>query len=61
MEETVYSLFAECFPQLGTAEDIFRREGGIPAGCAAVSENCIRLLCVRPDFRNRGIGRGLLH
>lgn len=73
MKNAVYKLFAECFPQLEMTEDIFcrlldfdrckiilRREGDTPAGCAAVCGNCIRLICVTPEFRGRGIGGELL-
>ncbi|MDE6598680.1 MAG: GNAT family N-acetyltransferase [Oscillospiraceae bacterium] len=73
MKNHIYSIFGECFPQLSIGEDVFFRlldadncrlfwygDSGAPAGFSAVCGNCIRLLCVRPDFRGKGIGSRLL-
>lgn len=73
MKDHIYSIFSECFPQLPVGKDVFFRlldadncklfmddDSGAPAGFSAVSGNCIRLLCVRPDFRGKGIGSRLL-
>lgn len=73
MKNKVYRLFAECFPELPIPEDIFGRlididncgiiphfEDGIFAGCSVIQENNIRLVCVKPDLRGRGIGHMLM-
>ena len=73
MKDHIYSIFSECFPQLPLGEDVFfglldadncrlfmSDDSGVPAGFSAVSGNCIRLLCVRPNFRGNGIGSRLL-
>lgn len=65
---TFYEIFARCFPNLRLTEQqfnmlsvieqgtLFEAEGGF----ALVQGNKIRLLCVLPEFRGRGIGGGLL-
>lgn len=73
MKNSIYGLFSKCFPQLSIGEDIFfrlldadkcsvipRSEDGALIGCSVVSGDCIRLLCVAPGFRGKGIGSGLL-
>ncbi|MDE7304276.1 MAG: GNAT family N-acetyltransferase, partial [Oscillospiraceae bacterium] len=73
MKNNIYSIFSECFPQLPVGKDVFFRlldadncklfwdgDSGAPTGFSAVCGNCIRLLCVRPDFRGKGIGSRLL-
>ncbi len=73
MNTEVYELFKECFPQFSMPEDIFLRlldadnckfipyyENEKMIGCAAVCGDCVRLLCVHPDYRGRGIGAKLL-
>lgn len=73
MKSTVYDLFSRLFPQFGMDEDTFCRltdidnceifadyENHTVRGCAVVYKNCIRLICVHPDFRGRGIGRSLM-
>lgn len=70
---TKYDIFAECFPQFPTGEDIFGRlvninevysiehcENGSLAGYALIDGNALRLLCVAPQFRGHGIGTRLL-
>lgn len=73
MKNTIYGLFSKCFPQLPIGRDSFFRlidadkcsvipyyEDGAVAGCSVVSGDCIRLLCVAPGSRGKGIGSGLL-
>ncbi len=73
MKTKVYELFRKCFPQFSMPEDTFIKlldadscklipyyEHEAFAGCAAVSGNCIRLVCVDPDYRGRGIGSKLM-
>lgn len=73
MSDNIYGIFSECFPQLPVGEEVFFRlldadncklffadDNGLTAGFSAVCGNCIRLLCVRPDFRGNGIGSRLL-
>lgn len=73
MMENIYGIFSECFPQLPVGEEVFFRlldadscklffadDNGLTAGFSAVCGNCIRLLCVRPEFRGKGIGSRLL-
>lgn len=73
MNNKAYRLFTECFPELPIPESIFDRlididnckiiphyEDDVLAGCSAVHENRIRLVCVRPDLRGRGIGHMLM-
>lgn len=68
-----FEIFKICFPKIKITEKIFtelseinkgeiflHRENNILAGFALVVENNIRLLCVHPDFRHRGIGDSLL-
>lgn len=70
---TRYEIFAECFPQFATGEDIFGRlirindvhsiehcEDGQLAGYALIDGNALRLLCVLPEYRGHGIGTRLL-
>ena len=67
MNITHYNIFRKCFPNieltfeqlkasLGNAEIISEGEKGF----AAVSGNCIRLICVSPEYQRLGIGRKLL-
>ncbi len=73
METEIYKLFLKCFPQFDMPEDIFLKlldadnctlipyyEQETLAGCAAVRNDCIRLLCVHPDYRGKNIGGKLL-
>ncbi len=73
MNTEVYELFLTCFPQFPMPEDTFLKlldadnckiipyyENETLVGCAAVKDNCIRLLCVHPDYRGRDIGGKLL-
>lgn len=73
MKDKIYELFSKSFPQLSVGKEVFFRllkpencqiipyaEDGILAGCSVVWDNCIRLLCVLPDFRGKGIGSRLL-
>lgn len=34
--------------------------GGLPVGFAVVRQNALLLLCVQPEYRNRGVGSALL-
>lgn len=73
MKDQVYEIFRQCFPQLPIPKDIFfrllnadsckfilRSKNGIPAGCSVIHKNCIRLLCVIPEYRGKGLGSSLL-
>ena len=73
MKEKIYGLFSKCFPRLSVGRDVFLRlldtdscrvipcfEDGVLAGCSVVQGNCIRLLCVLPDRRGKGMGSRLL-
>lgn len=73
MENAVYDLFRECFPQLDMTRDIFFRlidinkcriishsENGDTVGTAVLKDNTVQLVCVRPDFRGRGVGTKLM-
>lgn len=73
MNTQIYELFLQCFPQFPMTEEVFIRlldadnceilthsENDVLAGFCAVKNNCVRLLCVSPDFRGKGIGGGLL-
>lgn len=65
---THYEIFARCFPELRLTEAQFNELSGMgqgtlfesEGGFALVQKNNIRLLCVLPEFRERGIGSGLL-
>ena len=73
MKNSVYDLFLECFPQFDMTRDIFFRlididkcriithsENSSIVGTAVLKDNTVRLVCVRPDFRGRGIGTDLM-
>ncbi|MDE6132635.1 MAG: GNAT family N-acetyltransferase [Oscillospiraceae bacterium] len=73
MYTEIYKLFLECFPQFPMTENVFRRlldidncqiithrDGDKLTGFTAVDGNCIRLICVAPEFRGRGIGHVLM-
>lgn len=73
MKETVYEIFRECFPEYPMPSDIFFdvltydkcmtltvAEGDIITGVAVISDNYIRLLCVRSAYQGKGYGRQLL-
>lgn len=73
MKTEVYRLFLICFPDFPMPEDVFLKlldadkckfipyyEHETLAGCAAVCGDSVRLLCVLPDYRGRGIGSKLL-
>lgn len=73
MKDKIYELFSKCFPRLSIGKNVFFRllapdscqiipcvEDGVLAGCSVVRDNCIRLLCVLPDRRGKGIGSRLL-
>lgn len=66
------SLFKECFPMLCVSDSVisyklkdaqlfFRYEEGKLTGFSAVDENSLLVLCVHPEFRNRGTGTELLN
>ena len=65
---TFYEIFTHCFPELHLTEPQFTKLSGIERGTlleaeggfALVEGNKVRLLCVLPEFRGRGIGSGLL-
>lgn len=65
---TCYEIFTRCFPGLRLTERQFSELSGIRQGAlfeaeggfALVRGNRIRLLCVLPELRGRGIGGGLL-
>lgn len=73
MNTEIYKLFLECFPQFPMTEAVFNslldtdncqiiahREGDELAGFTAVNGSCIRLICVAPEFRGKGIGHTLM-
>lgn len=73
MNTEFYELFVKSFPQFPVTEAVFDKllqadrcrmithyEDGKLAGCAAVSGNCIRLICVAPEYRGMGIGHVLM-
>lgn len=73
MNTEIYKLFLECFPQFSMTETVFRKlldidnckiithsEGDKLAGFTAVDGNCIRLICVAPEFSGNGIGHSLM-
>lgn len=73
MKNHVYKLFLGCFPEFPLPQQVFDKlldidgcsivphyEGDVLAGCGAVKDNNIRLICVSPDFRGRGIGHKLM-
>lgn len=73
MKSRIYNLFSKSFPQFSIGEDVFFRlldidnctvipyyDREVLAGCSVVRGNCIRLLCVSPDCRKKGIGNSLL-
>ncbi|MCM1330047.1 MAG: GNAT family N-acetyltransferase [Ruminococcus sp.] len=73
MNTEIYELFVKSFPQFPMTETVFDKlldpgsckmithcEDGKLAGCAAVSGNCIRLICVAPEYRGMGIGHVLM-
>ncbi len=71
--DDIYSLFRECFPQLTASYDSFTRllkpdeceiikrtENGAVIGFGIRCGEHIRLLCVAPDSRGKGIGSDIL-
>ena len=73
MNTQIYELYARCFPDFSMNEEIFSRlldsdkcevitrsENGVLAACSVIEGNCIRLLCVLPEFQGKGIGSALL-
>lgn len=73
MDSKKYELFLRCFPEFPMTEETFRKllnaencrfftylENGSELGFSAVSGNKIRLICVDPDHRGKGIGSDLL-
>ncbi len=68
-----YEIFKVCFPELDISEAAFRhmvrlagenlleyREGGRLLGYAVTEKDALRILCVLPEFQNRGVGSRLL-
>ena len=68
-----YEIFNACFPELDVSEEAFfhmlnrpsqivleHQEDGRLAGFVMLEKNKLRLLCVRPEYRGRGIGSMLL-
>ena len=73
MKTKAYNIFCKCFPLLPMEEEMFLKlldidscklipyyEHEVLAGYGVVKGNCIRLLCVAPDYRGRGIGSKLM-
>lgn len=73
MNTEIYNLFLECFPQFPMTENVFRKlldadnckiithsEGDKLAGFTAICGDCIRIICVAPEFRGMGIGHMLM-
>ncbi len=73
MDNRIYEIFLQCFPQFPMGAEAFSRlldaenceiiesgGNGSPVGFAAVKGNEIRLLCVEPRSQGKGIGSELL-
>lgn len=73
MFNKLYRLFRTCFANYPASEEVFREQlkpeharilskydGDRLVGYALIHANSISLLCVDPDYRNRGIGSRLL-
>lgn len=73
--DVLHALYNTCFPALrtdraslrnrlgiGSGSQVFTHysAGGLPVGFAVVRQNALLLLCVRPEYRNQGIGSALL-
>lgn len=68
-----YQIFQECFTELPITQQLFEKQlriencvilreeqEGELAGCSILEGNAIRLLCVRPAYQGRGIGKKLV-
>lgn len=74
MIEQLYDIFKECFPTTLVSKEEFEKkldfndveiikisdENNDLIGYSIVRENCISLLCVKPDFQKKGYGTKLL-
>ena len=73
MKEKYCEIFCSCYPQFSMSRELFESlminegthiithiENGEAVGFALVDAPALRLLCVRPEFRGRGIGSKLL-
>ncbi len=72
--DSVYEIYKSCFPTLPMTEEIFtkllekerntvipmKNSEGIAVGFSLISGNAVRLLCVRPEYRNKHFGSMLL-
>ncbi|MBQ8825815.1 MAG: GNAT family N-acetyltransferase [Oscillospiraceae bacterium] len=70
---TEYEIFRICFPVLKLSEEQFDKllnrssckqiteyQNGELAGFAYIYRNCLRLICVHPEFQGKGIGSNIL-
>lgn len=68
-----YDIFRKCFPEIDVSEKIFYKlinvdnihsigykEGGQLVAYSFIEKNALRLLCVLPEYQNKGIGTMLL-
>ncbi len=68
-----YELFGICFPQIKIPENVFEElsgihrgnvftetDNGMLMGFALTEGNALRLICVHPQYRSRGVGSRLL-
>lgn len=74
MLEELYKIFKECFPTTLISKEEFEKkldfndaevikeydENNTLIGYSVVRENCISLMCVKPEFQNKGHGTKLL-
>ncbi len=73
LKSSLFKIFTDCFPYIPMAGNIFSKrifEGtnkifveyasSVPVGFSVLHGNTVVLICVDPDFQNKGIGKKLL-